>query len=104
MKHQLIPPLTLGMILTATAATGQQSNPTLIGNWTWLTGSNTTGMKGAYGNLSLAAAGNTPGGRYGQPLVFDPLQRVLYLFGGLGFGQSVGTYVLTSPASFPFEI
>jgi N-acetylneuraminic acid mutarotase/ribosomal protein S11 len=59
--------------------------------WTWITGSSTVGSNGGqpgvYGTLSVSAAGNVPGGRYGA-VSWTDLSGNLWLFGGYGFDAS----------------
>ena len=63
--------------------------------WTWVSGSsdqgvekNTTGSKpGVYGTLGVAAAGNTPGSRYGASSWIDSSGN-LWLFGGYGSDEA----------------
>jgi len=57
--------------------------------WTWISGSSTitpanTGPKGVYGTQGVAAAANTPGGRYGSLSWTDSTGKH-WLFGGYGF-------------------
>lgn len=57
-------------------------------NWTWVKGSSTlTSQNGVYGTKGTAASANTPGSRYGASLWIDSTGNV-WLFGGLGFGES----------------
>ncbi len=59
------------------------------GEWTWMSGSNTSGQKGIYGTLRTAAADNVPGGREGSATWIDASGN-LWLFGGFGY-DSTGT-------------
>jgi N-acetylneuraminic acid mutarotase len=61
--------------------------------WAWISGSSTLSCStcnppGVYGTLGTAAAGNTPGGRYGS-VAWTDLSGSLWLFGGFGY-DSVG--------------
>ena len=51
------------------------------GQWTWVTGSNTTGGVGVYGTLGTPAAANTPGARH-QAFYWKDASDNLWLFGG----------------------
>jgi N-acetylneuraminic acid mutarotase len=53
------------------------------GNWTCMTGANTTNQSGVYGTLRTPAAGNTPGARYHAAPWTDGT-GALWLFGGNG--------------------
>lgn len=50
------------------------------GNWCWIKGSTLANQTGTYGTLGVAAAANTPGGRYSS--VSWESAGKLYLFGG----------------------
>ncbi|WP_413943141.1 kelch repeat-containing protein [Bdellovibrio sp. HCB-162] len=50
--------------------------------WTWMTGSNTTGAAGVYGTQGVADPANTPGARYGAQGWVDASGN-LWLFGGV---------------------
>ncbi|HEY1060106.1 MAG TPA: cadherin-like beta sandwich domain-containing protein [Daejeonella sp.] len=54
------------------------------GYWCWIKGSSLANQTGTYGTLGVAAAANTPGGRFGS--VSWEIEGKLYLFGG-GNGQ-----------------
>ncbi len=56
---------------------------TAANNWTWVKGSSTGNQNGIYGTLGTAAAGNTPGARFGAIPVTDAA-GALWLFGGYG--------------------
>jgi len=53
------------------------------GEWTWVSGSNTTGGSPSYGTRGTATASNHPGARYGAVSWFDSSDN-LWLFGGTG--------------------
>ena len=55
--------------------------------WTWVSGSNTTGALGVYGTKGVAAATNVPGARFGSATWIDTAGN-LWLFGGQGFSAS----------------
>ena len=68
--------------------------------WAWISGSNSVGSNcpvistipycgrsGTYGTLGIAAAGNTPGGRY-QAETWVDLSGNFWMYGGLGFDAS----------------
>jgi hypothetical protein len=57
------------------------------GEWTWMNGSSASGTTSTYGTLGVAAAANTPGGRYDAMSWTDGAGN-LWLFGG--YGLSVG--------------
>ena len=64
------------------------------GSWTWVKGSNTADIVGIYGTKGVAAAANTPGGRYGGAAWKDNSDH-LWLFSGEGFATSTdGTGIL----------
>ena len=60
--------------------------------WTWVSGSNTSGQQGVYGQLGTASASNVPGSRYGGVSWTDAAGN-LWLFGGLS-ADSVGNNLL----------
>jgi N-acetylneuraminic acid mutarotase len=63
------------------------------GQWTWMSGSNTTtasvSPSGVYGTQGIAAPGNVPGARYNASSWIDSTGN-LWLFGGFGW-DSTGT-------------
>ncbi|HEX6430452.1 MAG TPA: kelch repeat-containing protein [Niastella sp.] len=59
------------------------------GQWTWMSGDNTTNNTGVYGTKGTGAAANKPGGRAGQNVVIDAMGNV-WLLGGNGYGASGG--------------
>ena len=61
-------------------------NPT-TGLWTWVGGSSTPNAAGVYGTQGIAATSNVPGARLGGSVWLDAGGNV-WLFGGLGLGQS----------------
>jgi N-acetylneuraminic acid mutarotase len=61
-------------------------NP-ITGLWTWVGGSNTPNVAGAYGTQRVAAASNAPGARLGGSAWLDAAGNV-WMFGGLGLSQS----------------
>jgi len=52
-----------------------------FGQWTWVGGATTFGGAAVYGTKGVAAAGNTPGGRYGQTGFADASGN-FWIFGG----------------------
>jgi hypothetical protein len=58
-------------------------NP-LSGEWTWVSGSNTTGQPGAYGTMGTASNTNIPGARSSCISWIDASGK-LWLFGGYGY-------------------
>lgn len=58
------------------------------GFWTWVAGSNQTGMPGVYGNLGVPSAANYPGGRY-RPFFWADTSNNMWLYGG-GWATTVG--------------
>lgn len=60
--------------------------------WTWLKGSDQRNQSGNYGTLGVAAAANTPGGRFGC-VGWRGADGLLYMFGGEG--HSSGTSVVS---------
>ncbi len=67
---------------------------TATGQWTWMSGTNTTGAAGQYGTLDVAAAANTPGAREGAASWRDRAGN-LWLFGGDGFDANDAQGVLS---------
>jgi N-acetylneuraminic acid mutarotase len=61
-------------------------NP-LTGEWTWVSGSNTTGQPGAYGTMGTASNTNIPGAR-SSGVSWADASGNLWLFGGYGYGSS----------------
>lgn len=60
------------------------------GGWTWMGGSNVANVPGTYGSQGVAAAGNTPGARWGSVVWADSAGNV-WLFGGNGFDSAPAT-------------
>jgi hypothetical protein len=62
--------------------------------WTWVSGSNTTNARGAYGTLGVASTANTPGARGsdggGNTVSWEDSSGNFWLFGGFGY-DSTGT-------------
>ena len=56
--------------------------------WTWISGSNTHGQSGVYGQKGKASTENVPGARYGAVGWFDDTKRECWLFGGRGLGDN----------------
>ena len=56
-------------------------------NWTWIKGNNQNGVFASYGTQGIAAAGNSPGGRYGGMSWIDS-EGNFWLFGGYGYVSS----------------
>jgi len=53
------------------------------GQWTWVSGSNTTNQPGVYGTIGVPAPGNVPGGR-SNAVTWTDSSGNFWLFGGLG--------------------
>ncbi len=64
-----------------------QYSPT-TGQWTWMSGSNMSGVAGVYGTQGTAAASNMPGARDSALSWVDSADH-LWLFGGAGFDSNV---------------
>jgi hypothetical protein len=56
------------------------------GNWTWLHGPQTANQKGDYGIFRQESPESFPGGRGFSAYAADPVAKLLYVFGGTGFG------------------
>ena len=56
------------------------------GLWTWVGGSTTVNPTGHYGALGEYASENIPGGRQGAVCWVDDAARIVWLFGGYGYG------------------
>ena len=63
---------------------------TNTGQWTWVSGDNTTNKNGVYGTQGTAAAANKPGARYTNSSWTDTSGN-LWLFGGNGLAASGGS-------------
>jgi N-acetylneuraminic acid mutarotase len=75
------------------ANTGNVGNVTVVcgyGQWNWETGSDAVNAAGVYGTQGTAAAGNTPGARYGGNSWTDASGN-FWLFGGVGYGAAIAT-------------
>jgi N-acetylneuraminic acid mutarotase len=59
------------------------------GQWTWVSGANTTDASGVYGTQGVAAAANVPGARCYAASWFDSSGN-LWLFGGSGYDAAGG--------------
>jgi N-acetylneuraminic acid mutarotase len=57
------------------------------GQWTWVGGSNTADVSGAYGTQGVTAATNVPGARYGAVTWTDASSNV-WLYGGYGYDSA----------------
>ena len=55
--------------------------PSTANEWTWMSGSDTTGASGVYGTLGVASASNVPGGRY-QSVSWKDSSGNFWLFSG----------------------
>jgi hypothetical protein len=53
------------------------------GNWTWMSGSNSTGQLGSYGDKGVTSPSNVPGARYGA-IGWRDNDGNLLMLGGLG--------------------
>ena len=62
-----------------------QYNPS-SGEWTWISGASTQGMRGLYGTQGTGAAGNAPGARV-TAMSWTDASGNLWLFGGFGYDQ-----------------
>jgi hypothetical protein len=71
---------------TPSAACVQSVAPATTGEWTWVSGSSTTGATGVYGTPGTAAAGNVPGARTAANAWIDTSGN-LWLFGGTTASQ-----------------
>ena len=60
------------------------------GEWTWVSGSNTTGSAGTYGAQGVSASANQPGARI-YPSTWADGSGNIWLFGGYGF-DNAGTF------------
>jgi hypothetical protein len=79
-----------GCAVTNTGSTPSPTQPTSVHNqWTWVSGSNTQGQLGSYGERGTAASGNVPGARQGAVGWTDSSGN-LWLFGGIG--APIGAY------------
>ena len=58
----------------------------IIGNWTWVSGSNTVNQAGSYGPVGVVAAGYVPAARCAHSFAIDSGRRAVYLFGGYNGG------------------
>jgi len=61
-------------------------------SWTWMSGSSSPNQPGVYGTRGVAAAENTPGGRYWAVSWTDAIGN-LWLFGGSGFAATADGYL-----------
>jgi subtilase family serine protease/N-acetylneuraminic acid mutarotase len=59
--------------------------------WTWMGGDSTLGQSAVYGSKGVAAAGNTPGGRFGASTWTDKNGN-LWLFSGGGASNAIWEY------------
>ena len=81
-------PSTLFLALTACVPSGPGpgSNVNVKANqWTWMSGSNTTGAVGVYGTLGSASASNLPGSR-ASAVSWTDSNNNFWLFGGVDSG------------------
>ncbi len=61
-------------------------NPT-TNQWTWMHGSNAHNTRGTYGEIGVAAVGNSPGARK-DAVSWTDLSGNFWLFGGYGYAES----------------
>ena len=83
-------PCTLILSLTACvpSGSGSGSNVNVKANeWTWMSGSNTTGAVGVYGTQGAASAGNGPGSR-ASAVSWTDSSNNFWLFGGVDSGAA----------------
>lgn len=60
----------------------------LVGNWTWLSGTDKVNEFGVYGAKGVASSENHLGARFGHSMVIDPAGKLVYVHGG--YGNAVG--------------
>ncbi|RYZ57890.1 MAG: hypothetical protein EOP07_08615 [Proteobacteria bacterium] len=60
-------------------------------NWTWVSGSNTTGALGVYGTQGTASAGNAPGARNSVGMVIDSKDQIW-----IGYGDGYDSVMKTN--------
>ena len=58
--------------------------------WAWLSGNETANAVGVYGTKGIPSINNYPGRRIGHSMAIDSTKNCLYVFGGLGYGQTFG--------------
>ena len=58
------------------------------GEWTWMSGSDTSSQVGTYGIKGTPAAANIPGARYASPNSWVDLNGDFWLFGGYGYDSA----------------
>ncbi|WP_162852516.1 kelch repeat-containing protein [Dinghuibacter silviterrae] len=61
------------------------------GQWTWVSGDNTTNSNGVYGTEYVAAAANKPGGRVAVANWKQTINGNIVIFGGVGLGATGGS-------------
>lgn len=64
------------------------------GQWTWESGSSGAQV-GVYGTQGVAAAGNTPGGRF-SPVAWQDVSGNIWIFGGVGLDANGGPLIYLS--------
>jgi N-acetylneuraminic acid mutarotase len=69
------------------------------GEWTWVSGSNSTNASGVYGTKGTAAAGNVPGARSGPAGFWIDSSGNFWLFGGFGVSGILSDLWKFSPGS-----
>ncbi|MES2680550.1 MAG: kelch repeat-containing protein [Bacteroidota bacterium] len=67
--------------------------------WTWITGSQTQGVSGVFGTLSVPSSANTPGAR-DFPAAMVSLTGKLILFGGQGYASTATIGLLSDMWEF----
>jgi N-acetylneuraminic acid mutarotase len=70
------------------SAVSQVVTAQVLSEWTWMSGSSSENVNGAYGTLGAAAEGNAPGSRDGAVSWIS--DGHLFLFGGYGYLSSTG--------------
>ena len=77
------------LLLAATFLIVETQGQTInYGNWTWIGGSNLSDQPGSYGVMGVPSPSNQPGARRFHSMVMDGSQKIIYLFGGDGYGSS----------------
>ena len=56
--------------------------------WTWVAGTRDNYLYGIYGEQNSPSSNNIPGVRYASTGWYDSSTQELWLFGGLGYGES----------------
>lgn len=57
--------------------------------WTWISGSDKSNQRAVYGEKGKPHKENIPGSRLSSQTWYDHQRKILYMFGGIGYNESL---------------